>query len=118
MDRGVVVKSWAPQSALRSHEAIGGFITHCGWNSVLEAVTCGVPMAAWPLYAEQRMNSVVLVEEMKLAIPIEVSSSSPGEELVSAEELEKTVRLLMGTESEEGKSSRKEFGCESDGYGG
>ena len=91
-DRGVVVKSWAPQSAILSHESIGGFVTHCGWNSVLEAVTCGVPMAAWPLYAEQRMNSVVLVEDMKLATPIEkVSSSSISEELVSAEELEKRV---------------------------
>ncbi|PON83985.1 UDP-glucuronosyl/UDP-glucosyltransferase [Trema orientale] len=107
-DRGVVVKSWAPQSAILSHESIGGFVTHCGWNSVLEAVTCGVPMAAWPLYAEQRMNSVVLVEDMKLATPIEkVSSSSISEELVSAEELEKRVRLLMDSESEEGKGLRE-----------
>lgn len=105
-DRRVVVKSWAPQSAILSHESIGGFVTHCGWNSVLEAVTFGVPMAAWPLYAEQHMNSVVLVEEMKLATPIELSSSS-GQEMVKAEELEKRVRLLMVSDSEEGNRLRE-----------
>lgn len=72
-DRGLMMKSWAPQSAILRQESIGGFVTHCGWNSVLEAVTCGVPMVAWPLYAEQCMNSVVLVEEMKLAMPLEIA---------------------------------------------
>ncbi|KAF3444220.1 hypothetical protein FNV43_RR13910 [Rhamnella rubrinervis] len=107
-ERGLVVKSWAPQSDILSHESVGGFVTHCGWNSVVEAVFHGVPMVAWPLYAEQRMNSAVLVEEMKLAIPVEKvessSSSSPSsseeELLVSAEELEKKVRQLMGSEGQ------------------
>ena len=52
-DRGMVVKSWAPQVAVLNHPSVGGFVTHCGWNSVLEAVVAGVPMVAWPLYAEQ-----------------------------------------------------------------
>lgn len=109
-DRGLVVKSWAPQSAILSHESVGGFVTHCGWNSVVEAVSYGVPMVAWPLYAEQKMNSVVLVEEMRLAIALEKvaesssslssSSSSTKEEMVSAEELKKKVRELMGQEGQ------------------
>lgn len=79
-DRGLVVKSWAPQVAILSHESVGGFVTHCGWNSITEVVSYGVPMVAWPLYAEQEVNSVVLVEEMKLAIPIfgEPSKSNKG----------------------------------------
>lgn len=104
------MKSWAPQYAILRHGSIGGFVTHCGWNSVVEAVSCGVPMVAWPLNAEQRMNSVVLVEEMKLAMPLEKvpsSSSSLGEELVTSQDLEKKVRLLVESGSEEGKSLRE-----------
>ncbi|BFG34828.1 hypothetical protein CerSpe_211020 [Prunus speciosa] len=93
-NRGLVVKSWAPQAAILRHGCVGGFVTHCGWNSVLEAVTYGVPMAAWPLYAEQAVNGVVLVEEMKLGIPVE---SKEG--FVSAEEVEKKVSLLMDEKS-------------------
>ncbi|XP_052619585.1 UDP-glycosyltransferase 88B1-like [Lactuca sativa] len=63
-DKGMVVKNWAPQPAILSHESVGGFVSHCGWNSVLEAVVAGVPLVAWPLYAEQKMNRVYLVERI------------------------------------------------------
>ena len=99
-ERGLMVKSWAPQVAVLNHASVGGFVTHCGWNSVLEAVCAGVPMVAWPLYAEQRFNRVVLVEEMKLAFPMEESE----EGFVTATEVEKRVRELM--ESEEGNTLR------------
>lgn len=99
-ERGLVVKSWAPQVAVLNHASVGGFVTHCGWNSVLEAVCAGVPMVAWPLYAEQRFNRVVLVEEMKLAFPMEESE----EGFVTATEVEKRVRELM--ESKEGNTLR------------
>ncbi|KAK9292432.1 hypothetical protein L1049_020402 [Liquidambar formosana] len=108
--RGLVMKSWAPQADVLRHESVGGFVTHCGWNSVMEAVSLGVPMVAWPLYAEQHMNSVVLVEEMKLALPIvDTSSLSSKEEdkegLVKAEVVERRVRELMNLE--EGKAVRE-----------
>ena len=98
-ERGLMVKSWAPQVAVLNHASVGGFVTHCGWNSVLEAVCAGVPMVAWPLYAEQRFNRVVMVEEMKLAFPMEESE----EGFVTATEVEKRVRELM--ESEEGRNT-------------
>ncbi|KAG2713436.1 hypothetical protein I3760_04G176700 [Carya illinoinensis] len=110
-ERALVVKSWAPQNAILRHESVGAFVTHCGWNSVLEAVSYGVPMVAWPLYAEQHLNAVVLVEEMKLAIPINTATynSKEGDKeevlLVSAEEVEKKVRQVM--ELEEGKVLRE-----------
>ncbi|KAJ9545871.1 hypothetical protein OSB04_025578 [Centaurea solstitialis] len=90
-DRGMVVKRWAPQVAVLNKEAVGAFVTHCGWNSVLEAVSAGVPMVAWPLYAEQRFNKVVMVEEMKVALPMEEFERGK----VSAEEVEKRVRQVM-----------------------
>ncbi|KAJ0525747.1 putative UDP-glucuronosyl/UDP-glucosyltransferase, UDP-glycosyltransferase family [Helianthus annuus] len=95
-DRGLVVKKWAPQVAILNHKSVGGFVTHCGWNSILEAVCAGVPMVAWPLYAEQRFNRVVLRDEMKLALPMDESEGG----LVTAMEVEKRVRELM--EGEEG----------------
>nr|XP_010916896.1 UDP-glycosyltransferase 88A1 [Elaeis guineensis] len=99
-NRGLVVKSWAPQVDVLNHEAVGGFVTHCGWNSVLEAIMAGIPMIGWPLYAEQRINKVLL-EEMRLAVVLE----GYDKELVTAEEVEGKVRWLM--ESEGGKELRE-----------
>ncbi|KAK2983595.1 hypothetical protein RJ640_023129 [Escallonia rubra] len=100
-NRGLVVKSWAPQLAVLNHDSVGGFVTHCGWNSTLEAVCAGVPMIAWPLYAEQRMNRIFLVEEIKVALPLDESE----DRFVSAAELEKRVRELMDSSS--GKAVRE-----------
>ncbi|CAL4909219.1 unnamed protein product [Urochloa decumbens] len=98
--RGMVVKNWVPQAEVVRHEAAGAFVTHCGWNSVLEAIMAGLPMICWPLYAEQGMNKVFMVEEMKIAVELQ-----GYEELVKAEEVEAKVRLVM--ETEEGKILRE-----------
>jgi UDP:flavonoid glycosyltransferase YjiC (YdhE family) len=97
----MVVRNWAPQGAILSHDSIGGFVTHCGWNSVLEAVYEGVPMVAWPLYAEQKLNKVILVEEMKVAL--DLNKSKDG--YVSATELGDRVKELM--DSNKGKEIRQ-----------
>ncbi|XP_002280543.1 UDP-glycosyltransferase 88F4-like [Vitis vinifera] len=101
-DRGMVVKSWAPQVAVLNHPLVGGFVTHCGWNSVLEAVVAGVPMVAWPLYAEQHLNKAALVEVMKMAIGVEQMDEDM---FVSGAEVERRVRELM--EYEEGRELRE-----------
>ncbi|KAF8696939.1 hypothetical protein HU200_036583 [Digitaria exilis] len=67
-DTGLVVAEWAPQVEILNHRAVGGFVSHCGWNSTLEAVAAGVPLLAWPLYAEQRVNAVMLCERVGLAL--------------------------------------------------
>ncbi|KAI7754497.1 hypothetical protein M8C21_012822 [Ambrosia artemisiifolia] len=100
-DRGLVVKKWAPQVVVLNHKSVGGFVTHCGWNSVLETICAGVPMVGWPLYAEQKFNRVVLRDEMKLVLPMDESEGG----LVTAMEVEKRVRQLM--EGEEGKAVRE-----------
>ncbi|KAF5731204.1 putative UDP-glucosyl transferase 88A1 [Tripterygium wilfordii] len=100
-ERGLVMGSWAPQLQVLNHESVGGFVTHCGWNSALESICAGVPMVAWPLYAEQKINKILLVEELKLALPMNESESG----LVSAIEVEKRVRDLM--ESDQGKSMKE-----------
>ncbi|KAL8544136.1 hypothetical protein ACS0TY_004604 [Phlomoides rotata] len=99
-DRGFVIKSWAPQEEVLSHDAVAGFVTHCGRSSTLEAVACGVPMIGWPIYAEQRMNRVFMVEEMKVALPLDEAADG----FVTAAELEKRVKELM--ESKAGRAIR------------
>jgi hypothetical protein len=101
-DRGMVVKTWAPQVGVLRKESVGGFVTHCGWNSVLEAVVAGVPLVAWPLYAEQHLNKNVLVNDMKIAIDLE---QREDDGFVSGDELERRVRELM--ESEQGRELRE-----------
>lgn len=94
-DRGFVVKTWAPQKEVLSHDAVGGFVTHCGRTSILEAVANGMPMIGWPLYAEQRMNRVFMVDELKVALPLEEEEDG----FVTAAELEKRIRELMGSKT-------------------
>jgi hypothetical protein len=52
-DRGLVITGWAPQNVILAHRAVGAFVTHCGWNSVLETVVAGVPVLTWPMVFEQ-----------------------------------------------------------------
>ncbi|CAL4902143.1 unnamed protein product [Urochloa decumbens] len=98
--RCLVVKLWVPQVEVLNHKAVGAFVTHCGWNSVLEGISAGVPMLSWPMYAEQRMNKVFMVEEYRVGA--EVIGWQQG--MVKAEEIEAKVKLVM--EGEEGKRLR------------
>ncbi|KQJ94202.1 hydroquinone glucosyltransferase [Brachypodium distachyon] len=59
-DRGLAVAGWAPQTRVLAHPATAGFVSHGGWNSTLESLASGVPIIAWPLYAEQKMNAAIL----------------------------------------------------------
>jgi hypothetical protein len=100
--RGLVVTSWAPQVDVLNHPATGVFVTHCGWNSTLEAIAAGVPMLCWPLAgAEQRMNKVFITEDM--GVGVEMEGYMAG--FIKAEEIEGKVRLAL--EAEEGTRLRK-----------
>ena len=99
-DRGLVVASWAPQIPVLSHPSTGGFISHCGWNSTLESISHGVPIICWPLFAEQRMNRLLLVNELKAGIAAKMRRDG----FVGREEVERAVRQLM--EGEQGRRLR------------
>ncbi|XP_027942208.1 hydroquinone glucosyltransferase-like [Vigna unguiculata] len=95
--RGLVVASWVPQAQVLRHPSIGGFVSHCGWNSILESVVNGVPLVAWPLYAEQKMNAVLVSEGMRVGVG--VVSGENG--VVERGEIARVVKMVM--EGEEGK---------------
>ncbi|XP_037459733.1 anthocyanidin 5,3-O-glucosyltransferase-like [Triticum dicoccoides] len=98
---GLVVKSWAPQCYVLAHDAVGAFVMHYGWNSVLETLMAGVPMLAWPLYAEQRVNRVFLEKELGLAVAVE----GYEKEAVQANEVASKVRWMI--ESDGGRVLRE-----------
>lgn len=94
------VIGWSPQMAVLSHTSVGGFVSHCGWNSTLESIWCGVPVAAWPLYAEQQLNAFELVVELGMAAEIRMDyrtnmRAGGSEMIVRAEEIENGIRRLM-----------------------
>ncbi|KAL9311666.1 Flavonol 3-O-glucosyltransferase UGT89B1 [Arabidopsis thaliana] len=66
--RGLVIRGWAPQVAVLRHRAVGAFLTHCGWNSVVEAVVAGVLMLTWPMRADQYTDASLVVDELKVGV--------------------------------------------------
>ncbi|GKD50441.1 UDP-glycosyltransferase 92A1-like protein [Tanacetum coccineum] len=61
-NKGLIIEKWAPQVEILSHKSVGGFMSHCGWNSILESLSCGVPLLGWPIAAEQFYNAKMMVE--------------------------------------------------------
>ncbi|KAK7386183.1 hypothetical protein VNO78_26219 [Psophocarpus tetragonolobus] len=100
-EQGMVIPSWAPQIQVLGHSSVGGFLTHCGWNSTLESVLNGVPLITWPLFAEQRMNAVLLSEGLKVGVRPRASENG----LVERVEIIEVIKRLM--EGEEGGKMRK-----------
>ncbi|XAR71278.1 hypothetical protein NMG60_11028466 [Bertholletia excelsa] len=91
--RGMVVREWVEQEAILAHPAIGGFLSHCGWNSVTEAARFGVPILAWPQNGDQRMNAEV-VEKAGLGVWVRRWCWC-GQETVKGEEIGEKVREAM-----------------------
>jgi len=99
-EKGLILPSWAPQVQILKQNSVGGFLSHCGWNSVLESMQEGVPIVAWPLFAEQAMNAVMLSNGLKVAIRLKFEDH----EIVEKDKIANVIKCLM--EGEEGKAMR------------
>lgn len=113
-NKGIVVKGWVSQQNILEHPAIGGFLSHCGWNSVMEAASKGIPVLAWPQHGDQNVNAEV-VEKAGLGIWERkwgwglvglVSGEVIGKKIVELMEDEK----LRGLAKKVGENARKATG--------
>ncbi|KAK7363674.1 hypothetical protein VNO77_05824 [Canavalia gladiata] len=116
-EKGMIIRGWAPQLLILNHRALGVFLTHCGWNSTVEAVSVGVPMITWPVHGEQFYNEKLITEVR--GIGVEVGAAEWGsigfgerEKLVGRDSIEKAVNRLMdgGDEALEIRRRAQEFG--------
>ncbi|KAK4432488.1 UDP-glycosyltransferase 73E1 [Sesamum alatum] len=117
-NRGLLIRGWAPQVLILSHLSVGGFLTHCGWNSTLEGITAGVPMITWPLFAEQIFNEKLIVNVIKTGIragveePVLFGQEEKAGVKVKNDEIKRVIERLMdgGEEGNERRKRAKEVG--------
>ncbi|XP_014506196.1 UDP-glycosyltransferase 74G1 [Vigna radiata var. radiata] len=89
-DKGLIV-TWCSQLKVLAHEAVGCFVTHCGWNSTLETVCLGVPTVAIPCWSDQNTNAKYIADVWKIGI----RASTDEKKVVHAESLEHCIKEIM-----------------------
>lgn len=111
-NRGMIIRGWAPQILILDHPAIGGFLTHCGYNSVLESASSGVPMITWPLYHEHFYNEKLVTQVLKIGFAVGVEDwnrwREMGKVLQKSDKIEKAITHVM--KDEEMRSRAKKIG--------
>uniref|UniRef100_A0ACD5YIQ7 Uncharacterized protein n=1 Tax=Avena sativa TaxID=4498 RepID=A0ACD5YIQ7_AVESA len=116
--RGFVLRGWAPQLAVLSHRAVGGFVTHCGWNSMLESIAHGVPVVTWPHFSDQFLNEQLAVDVLGVGLPIGATTpvmilDDDAAVPVLRQDIARAVSALMdgGEEAEVRRRKAKEYGA-------
>nr|QEA68968.1 UGT73A18 [Panax ginseng] len=105
--KGLIIRGWAPQVLILDHKAVGGFVTHCGWNSTLEGISAGVPMVTWPTFAEQFYNEKLVTEILRIGVAVGSQEwVALGTDGVKRDAIEMAVKHIMVGEEAEGRRNR------------
>ena len=109
--RGLLIRGWALQVVILSHAAVGGFVTHCGWNSMMEAITAGLPVVTWPHFTDQFLNQKMVVDVLGIGVSVGITEpllyqKVEKEIVVGRNVVEEAVRSVMGG-GEEAKGRRR-----------
>ncbi|KAJ8551303.1 hypothetical protein K7X08_000673 [Anisodus acutangulus] len=95
--RGIVCTSWAPQLKILSHESVGGFLTHSGWSSVVEAIQFEKPLILLTFLADQGINARLLEEKnMAYSVP-----RDDGDGSFTHDSMAESLRLVLVEEEGE-----------------
>ena len=96
------IVTWCSQLEVLSSPATGCFVTHCGWNSTLESLVCGVPMVGFPQWADQGTNAKIIEDMSETGVRVEVGMDG----MVKREEIKRCLEVVMG-DSNKGEEIRK-----------
>ncbi|XXG52971.1 hypothetical protein AAC387_Pa03g1154 [Persea americana] len=101
---GLVVP-WCDQLRVLCHSSVGGFLTHCGWNSTMESVYAGVPMLTFPLLWDQITNAKLIVEDWKVGLRLKQEFGEKN--VVQRQEIAQTVKRFMDLDGDESRELRR-----------
>ncbi|CAN6234487.1 unnamed protein product [Urochloa humidicola] len=110
-NRGLLVRGWAPQLRILAHASTGAFLSHCGWNSVLESVAHGVPVLGWPLQADQFFNCKMLEEEWGACVEL-ARGNAEGSPAVERARLAEAVEAVLGDTAKGAEMRRRVKGIQ------
>lgn len=106
-ERGLLVKNqWVDQVEILSHKCVHGFMSHCGWNSILESICESVPMLGFPITADQHLNARMIEQYFRIGVKV-VTRTGSVRGFFGSECIEKKVKKLMNIEDEKCKEMLK-----------
>ncbi|KAI3984449.1 hypothetical protein MKX01_031073 [Papaver californicum] len=95
-ERGLVT-TWCRQLEVLAHTAVGCFVTHCGWNSTLEALSLGVPMVAMPQWTDQTTNAKFIEDVWRVGIRAKTDDNG----MINRQKVGESIKEIMEGEKRE-----------------